>query len=166
MNVKITQYTDRIYLDNCSGQKLIEINYSGSFVGDVIPEGVTVMMNKNKICIMDIGDGFDNQVFMYYYGKLSIKSAFYYENDIKTPIGITRNSDEVNRISSKLSESTTKYEDFDKTNKYIKNVKTLLSYRKAGRVINVTNRKTYNSPSKDIKNREMKILKKLKQGVK
>ena len=50
MNVKMTQYTDRIYLDNCSGQKLIEINYSGSFVGEIVPEGVTVMMNKNKIC--------------------------------------------------------------------------------------------------------------------
>ena len=166
MIVKISQYADKIYLDNCSGKKLIEINYSGSFVGDVIPEGVTIMMNKNKICIMDIGKGFDKKVFMNYYGNLVIKNAFYYEDGVKVPISISRYSDEVNKIYSKWDVSTTKYEKYDKTNKYVKNMKTLLSYKNGGRVVHITDKKTYNSVTRDIKNKELGILRNLKQGAK
>ena len=166
MSIKISQYPDKIYLDNCSGQRLIHIEYSGTFVADVLPNEVTIMMDKNKIFIMDIGDGFDNQVFMNYYGNFYIKSIFYYEDGYRIPGVITRYSDEVDKINSRFDESTSKYEDFNKTNKYIKNIKSLLSYKKGGRVVNITEKKKYNSSSKDIKSKELKILKNLKQGVK
>tara|TARA_R110002074_G_scaffold8763_3_gene35584 strand:+ start:2072 stop:2572 length:501 start_codon:yes stop_codon:yes gene_type:complete len=166
MSVKISQYTDKIYLENCSGYKLIEIKYSGTFIADVVPEDVTIIMNKNTICIMDIGNGFDNQVFMNYYGNLNIDSIFYYEDGYKIPGGIIKYSDEVNKIKSKFDESTSKYEDFNKTNKYIKNVNSILSYKKAGRTIHLTHNKKYNSMSKGIRKKELQILKNLKQGVK
>jgi hypothetical protein len=162
MSVEISQYTDRIYLDNCSGHRLIEIKYYGTFIADVVPEDVTIIMNKNTICIMDIGNGFDNQVFMNYYGNLSINGVFYYENNYKIPGGVTRYSDEVNRIKSKFDESTSKYEDFNKTNKYIKNVNSLLSYKKFGRTIYLKNNKKYNSTNKSIKKKELNILNRIR----
>ena len=52
--LKIEQYYDEIFLKDCVGVPLVQINYRGTFVGDVLIDGLHISMNKNTIYITNI----------------------------------------------------------------------------------------------------------------
>ena len=108
---------------------------------------------------------------MKYYGNFKIIGIYEFivtENplmgrEIEKSPGIHKSymSDEVNKIKFKYEKNYSTYEDFNKTNKYRKDVTSLLSYKKNDMQYYLSkNGRTNKFPSK-----EKKILKSLKQEV-
>ena len=123
--ITLTKTTDSIILDKTENLSALEISYSGSLVGEILGNTISGM-NKKKIVILFLSQPDD--VIMTYYGRFNITKVVAYDKESK-PIKISRNtySDNINSINSKWDLSTTTYENYNKTNKYIGNVKTILS---------------------------------------
>ena len=130
MNIKIKQYIDEICVENYEDIAYLDIFYHGTFLGEMISDGF-VFVRKNRMIITHIELDPSN-VLMTYSGNLVIDEIFAYTYDNqKYPVYVSRVVDEIQTIKSTWSDSTTKYEDYNKTNKYVRNVKTTIK-RKLG----------------------------------
>lgn len=125
MNITLTQTTESLILDNTENISALEISYTGSLVGEVLGNTISGM-NKKKIIIAFLSK--PDEIIMTYYGNFSIKSIKGYSKTNKL-IKINRRteSDEIGHILSKWDESTTIYDNYDKSNRYIEKSKSLLS---------------------------------------
>ena len=123
--ITITQKTDSISIENYQNLSVLEISYKGFIVGEVLGNTVSGMNNK-KIIIGFLSN--PEEVLIKYYGDFTIKSIKAYSKSNKL-IKVKRiiESDEVGHILSKWDESTTTYDNYDKTNKYSEKSKSLLS---------------------------------------
>jgi len=129
MRIRVDQYKNDVYIKDYRGAILIDIRYSGTFIGDMIPTGF-VAMNSSRIIIYNIQQDLPHDLFMNYEGNLRIRSIFAYTKD-KTYSGVINiESDEWDRISGKWDEIELTWEDYDHSQKYIKDVNTMLSYIK------------------------------------
>jgi hypothetical protein len=125
MSITLTQRVNEINIENAEDMVAIEIKYSGSFVGEVLGNTITGM-NNNKIIIGFLSP--PSETLMTYYGNFKIISIKAFDKT-KTRVGINKIiiTDELGNISSKWSESTTTYENYNQTNKYIPKTKSLIA---------------------------------------
>ena len=63
MDYKIHHRQDEIYLTNYHGSRLIDIRYTGTFVGNLINEAY-VAMNNNRIFILNMENGLQDDLLM------------------------------------------------------------------------------------------------------
>jgi len=168
---RMKKYIDTIYLEDCEQFELIEIKYSGTFVGHIAIDNLMVNMGSSSIVILDINRNFDDEIFMRYYGNFKIKGLYGYkkENDfgdiIKQPGACYTYTDEINKIHKTFSKTNLKYSDLNKTNKYIKNVESLLSYNRRDKTTLLCKNGRKGTALKKSQSRENNILKNLQQGV-
>ncbi len=127
MKVRIDQYYNEIFMSGYAGARLIDIRFNGAFTGDLIPEG-HVSMNRNRILISNIKEHTPSDIFMRYAGSLDITKVYVRFKDSSVAVPVIKHSDEVNRIFGKWSEAETKYEDYNKSFKYLIGGSSLLSY--------------------------------------
>ena len=123
--ITLTQTVDSLTIDKTEDLSAIEISYKGSLVGEILGNTISGM-NRKKIIICFLSK--PEEVIMTYYGRFNITKITAY-NKQSQPIRVTRNfrHDNVNSISSTWDTSTTTYENYNSTNKYVGNLKTILS---------------------------------------
>ncbi len=160
MNLKINQYYNEIYLKNLYESNVLEIIYYGTFVGNFLVDA-NVFMNSNKIIIFGMESPVDNKLLMNYEGNFLIKRVYTYENGKQKAGGVKHYFDEIENIYSRLDTSDSKWEELDKTNRYYKNVSSLLSYKKNNRRYYLTKRNGYAQTSQKLNQSSKKILNKL-----
>ena len=167
--LSLKKYYDKIYIEDANIYDLIEIQFTGTFIGNVLVNDLTVFMGKNVIYITDIDYDFRDDIFMRYYGNFKIKKMYGYRkegDDAIKEFGATREySDEFKKFSSKYSEINATWNSLNETNKYKKDIESLLSYEKNGKVNYLCKTGKRGAVIKNIHGREMKILKKMQEGV-
>ena len=129
MKARIDQNYNEIFMSGYAGARLIDIRFNGAFTGDLIPKG-HVSMGKNRILISKAKEYGQGDLFLRYKGSLNITSVHLYFNDSAISVPIIKHSDEINRIFGKWDEAETKYEDYNKSFKYLIGGSSLLSYVK------------------------------------
>ena len=127
-NMKLYQDFDSVYVKNYEPFKLMIIHFKGSFDGQMVSGGISVV-NRNSIYILG-GDLHPSNILLNYDGNFDIKRVFAYLPDgnrhyIKT----NKRSDQVGKILSKWDDSTSKYEDFKRSNRGKPFRKTILRKR-------------------------------------
>ena len=133
MSITLTQHINTIEITNAHTLKALEIQYSGTLVAD-ITGNVVSGLNKDKIIILFLDEPQEHLIS--YYGNFNISQIKAYGIEQKQvytiPIDINTITDDYIKINSKWEESTTKYEDYNRSNKYIPNQKSLLSFKTNG----------------------------------
>ena len=127
--IKLTQTIDSLILDNAEGLAAIEIEYTGSLVGEVLGNTISGI-SKKKIIIAFLSPS--EESVMNYYGNFKIISIKAYNNSNPVKITLKVVTDNIDSIKSKWSASTTTYENYNRTNKYIGNQKSILLSRLNG----------------------------------
>ena len=123
--IKLTQTTESLILDNTENISALEISYTGSLVGEVLGNTISGM-NKKKIIIAFLSK--PEELIMTYYGRFNITKITAYNKQSKlVKVSKIIRSDNVNSIESKWDISTTTYENYNKTNKYIGNLNSVIS---------------------------------------
>lgn len=129
MSISLTQHINTIEINNAHSLKALEIQYSGTIIAE-IGGNVVSGMNKNKIIIVFLED--PQELLMTYYGNFNINQVKAYNSKELVDIDLNTITDDYSKINSKWEESTTKYEDYNRTNKYISKIKSLLSFKSNG----------------------------------
>ena len=127
MSITLTQHINTIEISNASSVKALEIDYSGSIIAD-ITGNVISGMNSSKIIILFLDD--PQELLMTYNGNFDINQVRAYSKDKELlQIELNTITDNFSAIDSKWDESTTTYENYNRTNKYIPKQKSLLSFK-------------------------------------
>ncbi len=136
--MKITQTENTIILEYSGSVSALDIRYRGDFVGEI--HGNTVSGVKEGRMIIAFLEP-PGDVLMTYEGNFNIISydAYNDEGVIKSH-KLRKENDELKRIKSKWSVSDTKYEDFNKSNRYKKVKKTELTYTRMGKKVKLNNK--------------------------
>tara|TARA_R110002020_G_scaffold223840_11_gene433083 strand:- start:402 stop:908 length:507 start_codon:yes stop_codon:yes gene_type:complete len=134
LNAKLIKSPYEVSIENMYNLSMLEIGYNGTLVAD-FKEEVVVILRKNKIRIY-FKEIPQSDVLMQYYGNFKIVSVFARDrNNIKIKITRKNISDEVQHITSKWNESTTKYNEYNKSNRYIGSIPSLISYTYKGKKV-------------------------------
>ena len=116
---------DSVYVENHEKTKLLIIEYTGSFDGDMVAGGV-VVVKTNHIYVFGLELDTTNILFNYS-GNFKIKRVWAYTSSKKRYGIVTKTtSDNVNRILSEWDSSDSKYTDYNKSNKHKSYKKTIL----------------------------------------
>ena len=125
MDIKIKQYVDELYIEDYEDIAYLDIFYKGTFNGQMVSDGF-VFVIRNRIIITHI-DLDPSNILMTYSGNLKIQKAYAYTFDKqKHTVGLSRVVDEIQMIESTWDGSNTKYEDYNKTNKYLRKKNTTI----------------------------------------
>ena len=125
MSITLTQRVQEINIKYTEEPVALEILYAGSFVGEVLGNTISSMNNK-KIIIVFLSP--PEKTLIQYYGNLKIRSIKAYGKKNQTiKVKTMRINDNVNNITSKWNESTTTYENYNQSNKYVPKIKSIIS---------------------------------------
>ena len=128
MNMSFYQDFNSVYVENYEPTVLIVIHFNGSFDGDMVSRGLSYV-RRNKIYLIRLREHPANIVFNYS-GNFRISKVFAYTSD-KKEYGLVaeKASDEVQRINAEWNSSTSKYTDYNRSNKKKTYRKTILRKR-------------------------------------
>ena len=127
-NMKLYQEFDSVYVKNYEPFKLMVIHFKGSFSGQMVSSGISVV-KRNSIYILGV-DLDPSKILFNYDGNFDIRRVFAYLPDGKRHyIKTNKRSDYVDKILSKWDDSTSKYEDFRRSNRGKPFRKTILRKR-------------------------------------
>ena len=136
--MKITQTENTINLEYSGSIVALDIRYRGDFVGEI--QGNTVSGAKGGRMIIAFLEP-PQDTLMTYEGNFNIISYLAYNDEgLIKGRSIKKISDELNKINSKWSISDTKYEDFNKSNRYKKVKKTELTYTRMGKKVKLNHK--------------------------
>tara|TARA_Y100000593_G_C4307538_1_gene336543 strand:+ start:1257 stop:1748 length:492 start_codon:yes stop_codon:yes gene_type:complete len=127
---RLIQRGNEINLEEAYRIKSIEINYSGSFVGEIIGE-TDVILSRNKLFINFIDS--PRETIMIYEGNFRIKNItarLGNEELINIPKSVQSN--EWERVMEVFSLSATKWKTYSSSTKYPSSLKTLVAYTNRG----------------------------------
>ena len=125
MSITLTQRVQEININYTEEPVALEIFYIGSFVGEVLGNTVSGMNNK-KIIIVFLTP--PEETLIRYYGNFKIKSIKAYSKNNKLIKTKKRTiTDEIGHITSKWDESTTTYENYNQSNRYIPKTKSIIA---------------------------------------
>ena len=129
MNMNLLQDFDSVYVENYEPIKMLIIEYRGSFDGEMIAR-TNHVVKDNHIFFFGIGLDSTNILFNYN-GNFRIKKVFAYTMEGKKRwVAVKTTSDDVNRILAEWNVSTSKYTDYNRSNKHKPYRKTILRKRK------------------------------------
>ena len=136
--MKITQTENTVSLEYSGSVSALDIRYRGNFVGEI--HGNTVSGVKEGRMIIAFLEP-PQDTLMTYEGNFNIISYEAYNDEgLIKGRNIKKTSDELNKINSKWSISDTKYEDFNKSNRYKKVKKTELTYTRMGKKVKLNHK--------------------------
>ena len=125
MNMNLLQDFDSVYVENPEPTKMLIIEYSGSFDGDMVAKGV-VVVKRNHIYLFRIELDPTNILFNYN-GNFRIKRVWAYDSDKKRHGIVAKiTSDDVGRITAEWNLCDSKYTDYSRSNKYKSYKQTIL----------------------------------------
>ena len=128
MNMSFYQDFNSVYVENYEPTVLIVIHFNGSFDGDMVSRGLSYV-RRNKIYLVLLKEHPDNILFNYS-GDFRISKVFAYTSDKRQHWIFTKKaSDEVQRITAEWNTSTSKYTDYNRSNKKKTYRKTILRKR-------------------------------------
>ena len=131
MNITLTYYKNEIYIESTQSPKYLSIHYKGDFQGELFGDVKYCWVDKNKIIVEFTGK--PEELLMKYRGNLTIVASYAYDDDKnRSNVIVKKVSDEINRILSKWSTSTQKYEEYNSSNKYSRALKTSLKFTRNG----------------------------------
>ena len=118
MSITITNTTKELHMEYSTKPVVLDISYSGNIVGELHGDNNVVGINKNRMIIAFTGDIKNH--FMSMTGDFKIKKIKAYDGQKqKIPVTIKRVNDEVQKIQSEWDSSTNKYEEYNKSSKYL-----------------------------------------------
>ena len=157
MRIKLDQKQNEIYLTGYEGADLIDIRYSGTFIGDLIPKGF-VAMNDKRIIIYNAEKESTNDLFMRYEGNLQIRDIFVYTKENSYAGVVQIDSDDFNNITGEWEDSDSKWEKLGYSNKYEKDLGSMLAYIKGKKRYYLSRGNRTNTIPSKIKTNEKNIV--------
>ena len=148
MNIQLIQSPDEVNIENMHNLSMLEIKYRGSLIADFKEEVIVIIrQNKIKIYFKEVPQ---SDVLMQYYGNFKIGSLFARDrNNRKIKVTRKYTSDEMQLVLSKWNESTMKYTDYKRSNRYVGSVPSVISYTFRGKI------KYKDSNNRSIKERKL-----------
>lgn len=126
--MKIYKDFNKLYLENYQPSQVIEIFYNGFFNGNMVASG-NIIVTENKIFLINIALDRTNVLFTYD-GNFTIKKTYAYIDGQVKIIRTYSESDDINAIESTWNQTTSKYTDFNRTNRRKPYRQTILRKRK------------------------------------
>ena len=130
--MKLTQFKDTISIDNLNNLKIVIIEYTGSFLADVVPDSF-VSVNGKSI-IINLNSVSNEDVLMRYSGNIKIRNVkvFFKTGGVRKIPRVVK-TDFVNKITSKWDFSQMKYTDYNKSFTYSAPQESFISFRYKGK---------------------------------
>tara|TARA_R100001463_G_scaffold2964_4_gene12293 strand:+ start:801 stop:1313 length:513 start_codon:yes stop_codon:yes gene_type:complete len=129
----INQYKDEIFIKNNLNASAIEIRYTGSIVAHCLSQS-NIVMSYNKIIILNPKKEINAKLLFKYYGNFKIRRIYAYSEGEMVSGAISHHFDEIENIRSQIDTASFKYEDMNKTNKYIPTSNSIISYELGGKM--------------------------------
>ena len=163
MLATIDQYSEEVFISGNPPIFVMDIRYSGTFVGQLHIPAQVVSISKNRMLLSRV-DGLNFEgLLLSYKGDLSLRGIRIYTGRFdKLPTKIIKHSDHFNKKRESYLTLQDKYEDLGDTNKDYYHRKTLLSYRKGNREVYLCNGMRHTNVAK-LPSKELKILKTIKE---
>jgi hypothetical protein len=126
MSIKLIHRINELNLEYSDKPKFLKIRYKGSFVGQILGNTKSIF-TRDEITI----EFLDNvpETIMIYAGNIKILKVLGIDNNSESIKGsFVIINDEIQRIKTKLSESTQKFEDYNQTNRHYIPIMSVIEY--------------------------------------
>jgi len=134
-NITITQTPNELFMEFDGPVYALDIKFDGQIIGEVIGNNNIVGVRNNRMIIVFVGE--QKEHILNYEGNLILKKAIAYTSNNKSlKAKIKIKNDEVQNIKSFWNTSN-KYTDFNKTNRYNRIKKTKMTYTLQGKKIHI-----------------------------